>query len=73
MVRESRLFSQIRTEEGAAIEDARKLEQGLLLGLGGKWNRYSAELRYERGNGMSNFSGLNSLTNRFFFLLEYSF
>lgn len=73
MVRESRLFTQIRTEEGAAIEDARKFEQGLLLGLGGKWNRYSAELRYERGNGMSNFSGLNSLTNRFFFLLGYSF
>ncbi len=73
MVRESRLFSQIRTEEGEAIEDPRKLEQGLLLGLGGKWNRYSAELRYESGNGMSNFSGLSSPTNRFFFLLGYRF
>ncbi|MEQ9440026.1 MAG: hypothetical protein RIG62_13305 [Cyclobacteriaceae bacterium] len=60
-----------REKEGKAIADTRKYEQGHLLGLGSQYKRWSVEIRYERGNGISAYSALNSTTKRYYFLLKY--
>jgi len=62
-----------RVEEGKALEQTRKYEQGILFGLGFKYKKYSVEARYERGNGMSDFSDVSSVVNRYYFLLGYKF
>ncbi|NJK97916.1 MAG: PorT family protein [Bacteroidales bacterium] len=58
-------------EDIVAIQGPRMYEQGIILGTGIKFNKFSFEFRYERGNGMSDFVTLNSVTNRYFFLLGY--
>ena len=68
---ESRLFSTIRTEQVKAIDDFRKHEQGLAIGLGLTWKRFTGELRYEVGNGMSEYTSLRSTTKTAGFLLAY--
>ncbi|MCD4790902.1 MAG: hypothetical protein K8R37_12965 [Bacteroidales bacterium] len=71
---ESRFYSTNSTiKEGKALQNTRKYEQGFIIGVGGKFKKYSFELRYERANGMSNSVNLNSLTNRYYFLLGYRF
>ncbi|MEO8795928.1 MAG: porin family protein [Daejeonella sp.] len=69
----STFYSNDKTEEGLAIKDTRKHEQGLVLGIGSDYNKLSFELRYERGNGMSNYTSVNSTTGRYFGLLGYRF
>lgn len=59
--------------EGSVLYETRKYEQGLILGTGIKYNRFSLELRYEKGNGMSKYQDLKSLTKRYFLLLGYRF
>jgi len=49
----------------------RRHEQSLLAGLGATVGRFSLEGRYERGNGMSNSSNYNSITDRYYVLLGY--
>ena len=56
-----------------AVSYVRIHEEGLIFGLGCKHKNYSLELRYERGNGMSDVIGLNSTVNRFFLLGGYRF
>ncbi len=70
---ESKLFTQVRVEEGNAIDFTRKHEVGFVLGLGSKIKRYSFEIRYEMGDGMSNVGRLSSSTKRYFLLLGYRF
>jgi len=65
-------FGTDRTDEGLAIE-SRKLEQGIIAGLGFKFNKCSIEIRGERGNGMSNSQGASSSTESYFILLGYKF
>lgn len=65
--------SRFRTKESVALNDTRKYEQGLILGSGVMYKRFSFEIRYEMGNGMSKYSGLNSSTKRYHFLLGYRF
>lgn len=60
-------------EETDALEVTRKYEQGILLGAGARYNRYSFEFRGERGNGMSMNAALTSTTTRFHFLVGYKF
>jgi molybdate-binding protein len=60
------------TEE-RALEDVRKYEQGLLFGLGVKYNRYSLEFRTESGTGIDLNRNLGSGTRRYFLLLGYRF
>ncbi|MCF2447229.1 PorT family protein [Dyadobacter sp. CY345] len=62
-----------RVTTGKALESVRKYEQGLLAGVGVTIKKYSLEARYERGNGMSAYQGLNSLAQRFYLLLAYQF
>ncbi|SEI43498.1 hypothetical protein SAMN04487995_0702 [Dyadobacter koreensis] len=62
-----------RVTTGQALGSVRKYEQGLLGGVGAAMRKYSLEVRYERGNGMSAYQGLNSLAQRFYILLAYQF
>jgi hypothetical protein len=64
--------SSLYTEEGRAF-DFRGLEQGYILGLGTKFKKYSLEIRFERGNGMSTLPALKSQVNKYFFILGYRF
>jgi hypothetical protein len=70
---EQKLFTQVRVEEGKALNDTRRYEMGFLLGLGTKFKKYSFEIRYESGNGMSTYTDLKSATMRLYFLLGYRF
>jgi len=70
---ESKLYTQIRIEEGKALSDSRRYELGVVAGVGAAIGRFSFEARYERGNGMSTYSALNSSTNRIYFLLGFRF
>lgn len=62
-----------RVTMGEALGSVRKYEQGLLAGVGVTIKKCSLEARYERGNGMSAYQGLNSLSQRFYLLLGYKF
>jgi len=62
-----------RTVDDVALSDTRKYEQGFIVGAGSKYRRYSFEIRYERGNGMSEYTALVSSTKRYSFLLGYRF
>jgi hypothetical protein len=66
-------FSPEKIEEGKALEETRKFEFGLLLGLGTKYKRFSFEIRREWGNGMSIYTSLKSSTGRYHFLLGFRF
>lgn len=55
------------------LNSTRKYEQGYIGGLGARFKNYSLEFRYERGNGMSTFTGLNSVTTRYYLLMGYRF
>jgi hypothetical protein len=70
---ESKFYSEERIQEGVAFEDTRKYEFGFDIGIGIKYKKYSMEIRYERGNGMSDIMQLVSRTNNLFFLLGYRF
>ncbi|WP_341225228.1 hypothetical protein [uncultured Arcticibacterium sp.] len=59
--------------EDRVLYETRKLEQGLIVGTGIKYNRLSFEVRYENGNGMSKYRSLKSSTKRYFLLLGYRF
>lgn len=69
----SKFYSRETIEEGKVFEDTRRHEQAILLGTGIKFNKLSFELRFERGNGMSSYSYINSRTRRFNFLAAYKF
>lgn len=68
---ESRFYTTETVVEELALDDTRKYEQGYILGIGLKYNRFSFEIRYEKGNGMSKYTTLNSSTERGYFLLGY--
>jgi hypothetical protein len=70
---EKKFFSTETVEEGKALDDTRKYEFGFISGLGTKFRKLSFEIRYEWGNGMSEYTELTSSTNRFYFLLGYRF
>jgi hypothetical protein len=64
-------YTTYTNENGKAIEDFRKYEQGLIGGLGIEWHRISGELRYETCNGMSEYGNLKSITRTLNFLLTF--
>lgn len=70
---ESKFYSTEKTDKGKALDETKEWEMGLLFGLGAKYKQFSFEIRYERGNGMSAYSNLNSPTQRYYFLLGYGF
>lgn len=71
--KEIKFHSTDRIVEELAIEKTRKNEQGFILGTGLSYNKFSLEIRFEIGNGMSNHWTLISTTKRFYFLLGYRF
>jgi hypothetical protein len=70
---ESKFYGPVTFEKVRALNEFRKYEQSALLGVGLKHKHLSAELRYERGNGMAKYTVLKSVTNKFYFLVSYSF
>lgn len=70
---ETKFYFTIRDEEDKALRDTRKYEQGYTFGLGTKFKKYSFEIRWEKGNGMSEFTALSSSTTKYYFLLGYRF
>jgi len=69
----TKLYTTDSVEEEFTLDDPRKYEQAYILGAGLKFNKLSLEFRYEKGNGMSTYVDLNSLTKRYYFLLGYRF
>ncbi|MEZ4917879.1 MAG: outer membrane beta-barrel protein [Saprospiraceae bacterium] len=69
----SKFYSTERTETSRAIMLTRLYEQGLVFGAGLKYKKLALEVRNERGNGMSAYTGLKSKTNRLSCLLSYWF
>ncbi len=72
-VRESRYFSRLSIDTADALYSFRRYEQGYLLSLGTLYNKYTVELRMEKGNGMSNFPVMGSEVRRFSLLTGYTF
>ena len=65
-------FSNTSKDE-QAINETRSFETGLLLGIGGGYQKFSLEVRYEIGNGMSPYLDLSSKVKRIYALLAYRF
>lgn len=63
----------LEIEEGLALANTRKYEQGLLFGLGGKYKNFSIEFRFELSNGMSDYEALSTSVRRFYSFLGYTF
>ena len=70
---ETKFFSTETIETTKAMQDFRNYEVSYSLGLGAKHKRYSAELRFETGNGMSDYTSLKSKTKRLYLFLGYRF
>lgn len=56
-----------------AMDFMRGYEFAYNAGIGTKYKKYSAEIRYENGNGMSDYYTLKVRSNRIYFLLGYRF
>lgn len=70
---ESKFYATTRSEVGKVINDTRKYELGYLVGLGAKYNKYSFEMRYEKGINMFPYTTLGSTTIRYYVLFGYRF
>ena len=70
---EEKFYGDPTFSSAPVIKETRYKEQGLLGGLGTKYKGFSFEARYELGNGISTYSGLKSITKRYFFLCGYRF
>jgi hypothetical protein len=70
---ETNFWGTVRVDSGKAINETRKWERGLLFGLGTKYKKFSFEIRFENGDGMSKYVTLHSIVNRYYFLLGYKF
>ncbi|MGX5688446.1 hypothetical protein [Arcticibacter tournemirensis] len=71
--KERRFYTTEEIEYLKALNPSRKHEQGILLGVGSKFSKYSLEARYEHGNGMADSENISSKTSRFYILLGYKF
>lgn len=72
-VAETKFFTTETVTTEKAMQNIRNSELSYSAGVGTKYKRYSAELRYEAGNGMSDYSDLKSTTKRLYFFLGYRF
>lgn len=69
----SKFYETEEISEGLALEDTRKYEQSYIVGSGAQYKNFSIDFRYEKGNGMSKYSALNSRTNRYYCLVGFRF
>lgn len=70
---ETKFYSTETVEDEKAMQYMRNRELSFSVGVGTKYKRYSAELRFEGGNGMSDYQNLKSTTKRLYFFLGYRF
>jgi len=70
---ESTFYGTTTVLESKAIKSSRTYEQGLVFDLGTNFNIFTAEIRYQKGNGMSDEGPLNSSTTRLSFLVGFKF
>lgn len=66
-------YNTITNETHIAIEDYRKHEQSILVGIGYQFSKLSLEYRFEKSNGMSKFSLLGSSVTRNYIIFNYYF
>lgn len=59
--------------EESEIIKTRSTERSYLLGSGVRYDRYTAEFRFQKGTGLSDSGSLGSPTKRLMFLLSYRF
>lgn len=71
--RELKLYDTKILIEEKAIYNTRRHEQGYVIGTGVKYKAFSLEMRYEKGNGISENINLGSSTKRYFLMLGYQF
>ena len=71
MITERTLTSVTFVHESDALGSTRSHEFGFLFGAGVQYNRISAEVRYEQGNGISNATGYGTKTKASYFLIQY--
>jgi len=66
-------YTNTPTVKGLAVEYPKKIEAGLLIGVGARYDKLSIEVRYMRGNGMTPYNSVNlgSITDKLYFLLSY--
>lgn len=60
-------------QKNNALNNIQKYERCLLIGLGAKLNRFSGELRYENGGGLSKYVDLGSRMYHYYLLVVFSF
>jgi len=66
-------YSTTNTTEKEVFSEPRKHEQGWILGVGVQYKKLSFEFRFERANGMSDYTAINSVTYSYVLLLGYTF
>lgn len=69
----SKFYDTERSKYLEAFSNARSFELGYVLGLGLGYKNFSAGLKYEAGNGISNSTNMSTPTVRKCFLLGYTF
>jgi len=67
-----KFYSSETTRDQKPLGEFRKHEQALLLSAGLIFNRLSAEVGVEKGNGLSPYEGLKSSRTSFTFLVGYT-
>jgi len=68
-----KLYSTERLKTRAAFSHIRRHEQSLFVSLGATYGAFSGVFRFERGNGFSDSSVTSMATNRFYFLVGFTF
>ncbi len=70
---EKTFYGSTTVKNEPAISALRTYEMGIAGGVGAEFKKFSAEFRYEIGNGISSLINLSSTSHTFFFLLGYHF
>ncbi|MEJ8800423.1 hypothetical protein [Pontibacter sp. H249] len=68
-----KFYASESTKTQKPLSEFRKHEQALLLGAGVALSKFNAEIKMERGNGLSPFTGLKSARNSVTLLFGYTF
>lgn len=72
-VTETKFYSEHTFKNGTAVGEYKHMEQSVVAALGGDYKNFSMELRYESGNGFSNYRNVISKINSFNLLIGYHF
>jgi len=70
---ETTFSSTVTIQNFKALDSPRTYEQGFIFGAGARLKRFSLEIRFENGNGMTSATLLKSTVNRTGFIIGYRF